>query len=105
KFCDDYCRNAFNNKRNSDQNNLVRNINNTLRKNRRILAAHIPANEEMGRVTKTQLMNEGFNFTFHTHTYKTAKEQTYFFNYEYGYLPLDIVGFLVVIRTIKSKNL
>ena len=37
KFCSDGCRNAYNNKMNKDQNNLMRNINNKLRKNYRIL--------------------------------------------------------------------
>jgi len=32
KFCSDACRNAFNNKLNSDANSTVRNINNALRK-------------------------------------------------------------------------
>ena len=36
KFCSDGCRNAYNNKMNKDQNNLMRNINNKLRKNYRI---------------------------------------------------------------------
>ncbi|HET9053883.1 MAG TPA: hypothetical protein VFM90_06915, partial [Cyclobacteriaceae bacterium] len=37
KFCSDTCRISFNNKLNSDGTNYVRNVNNTLRKNRRIL--------------------------------------------------------------------
>ena len=37
KFCSDACRNAFNNALNKDNKNLVRNINNRLRKNYRIL--------------------------------------------------------------------
>ncbi|KKQ83435.1 MAG: hypothetical protein UT04_C0032G0014 [Candidatus Daviesbacteria bacterium GW2011_GWF2_38_7] len=37
KFCCDLCRNSYNNKQNSESTNLVRNINNILRKNRRIL--------------------------------------------------------------------
>ena len=37
KFCSDYCRNAFNNRLNKDSKNLIRNINNRLRKNYRIL--------------------------------------------------------------------
>lgn len=41
KFCDDYCRNNYNNRLNSDQSNYVRNVNNILRKNRRILEASI----------------------------------------------------------------
>jgi len=32
KFCDDQCRNAYNNKLNRDHINLYRNINNKLRK-------------------------------------------------------------------------
>ena len=37
KFCTDACRNHFNNKQNADQMNYIRSVNNTLRKNRRIL--------------------------------------------------------------------
>ena len=37
KFCDDYCRNNYNNQLKSNTINLVRNINNALGKNRRIL--------------------------------------------------------------------
>lgn len=37
RFCDDSCRNSYNYKQNSDQTNLIRKINHTLRKNRRIL--------------------------------------------------------------------
>ena len=37
KFCSDYCRNTHNNKVNKDSKNLIRNVNNRLRKNWRIL--------------------------------------------------------------------
>ena len=37
KFCSDACRNAHNNSLNKDNKNLVRNINNRLRKNYSIL--------------------------------------------------------------------
>ena len=37
KFCSDGCRNAYNNKVNKDSKNLIRNTNNRLRKNYRIL--------------------------------------------------------------------
>jgi hypothetical protein len=39
KFCSDGCRNAYNNKINKDSTNFMRNINNKLRKNYRILSA------------------------------------------------------------------
>ena len=48
KFCSDQCRSAYNNKLNSDSNNLMRNINNTLRKNRRILMEQNPEGKSKG---------------------------------------------------------
>jgi hypothetical protein len=39
KFCNDYCRNAYNNQLKSANSPVVRNINNVLIKNRRILQA------------------------------------------------------------------
>ena len=37
KFCSDPCRNSYNNRLNKDSSNLIRNTNNLLRKNYRIL--------------------------------------------------------------------
>jgi len=98
KFCDDYCRNTFNNQQNSDQNNFVRNVNNILRKNRRLLEEQIPDGEEMKKVHKDKLAQMGFIFKYNTHQYLNAKGQTYFFVYEYGYLPLENDWLLVVKR-------
>ena len=49
KFCSDQCRSAFNNRLNKDATNFMRNINNILRKNRRILAELNPS----GKTTVT----------------------------------------------------
>jgi len=96
KFCDDYCRNNFNNRQNSDQNNFVRNVNNILRKNRRILENQLPETEETKKISRDKLIQKGFNFTYYTHQYQTQKGHLYFFNYEYGYLPLAHDWFLIV---------
>ncbi|RQO31764.1 hypothetical protein DBR32_07420 [Taibaiella sp. KBW10] len=98
KFCDDYCRNNFNNRQNSDQNSFVRNINNILRKNRRILAGMLPETEETVKVKREKLSNEGFNYGYHTHLYLTQKGQTYSFCYEFGYLQLEHDWVLIVKR-------
>ena len=45
KFCNDYCRAAYNNELKSPANNFIRNINNALGKNRRILATFLPEKE------------------------------------------------------------
>jgi len=88
KFCSDQCRNTFNNRLNSDVSNTVRNINNILRKNRRILQE---LNKQSGKtmVRKETLLNNGFNFNYHTHTYTTKKGDVYYFCYEQGFLYLE----------------
>ncbi|MCW3108877.1 MAG: hypothetical protein JWQ09_3383 [Segetibacter sp.] len=98
KFCDDFCRNSYNNKLNSDTNGYVRNINNTLRKNRRILEETLPAKEEMAKITRPKMLEKGFQFKYFTHTYTNKKGNMYYFCYEYGYLLLEGDWILIVKR-------
>jgi len=98
KFCDDYCRNAYNNRLKAEGNNLVRNINNALRKNRRILEEILTTNEKMTKVSRENLLQRGFQFKYFTHTYSNAKGNQYHFCYEYGYLALENNWCLVVKR-------
>ena len=102
KFCDDYCRNNFNNQQKAVETNLMRNIINAIRKNRNILQA-ILGNEEMTKTTKERLLAKGFQFKYHTHTYDNKKGGIYFYCFEYGYLPLDNEWFLVV-KTKSEKD-
>jgi predicted nucleic acid-binding Zn ribbon protein len=88
KFCSDLCRNAFNNKQNSDTTNYMRSVNNILRKNRRILFEKVENGKGKITLHKDKLHEKGFNFKHLTHTYKTMKGDVYYFCYEYGYLPL-----------------
>ena len=87
KFCDDYCRSTYNNRLHNDTSPCVRNVNNILRKNRRILEELIP--EETAKITRNRLVEKGFNFQYLTSTYTNKKGMMYYFCYEYGYLPLD----------------
>ena len=100
KFCDDYCRNNYNNQIKSEtgSNTYVRNINNHLSKNRRILRDLLQPEEDMAKVPHDKLTLLGFNFKYHTHRYTNKKGQTYFFCYEYGYLPLEHNWYLLVKR-------
>ncbi len=98
KFCDDSCRNSFNNQLKADNNNLVRNINNALGKNRRILESIISEGEEIAKINKDKMIEKGYQFKYSTHTYTNKKGNTYFFCYDYGYLPLDNNNYLVVRR-------
>lgn len=100
KFCSDMCRNAYNNKLNSASNNYVRNINNILRKNRRIMEELLP--EETIKVSQQKLTDKGFNFNYYTNITTTKEGKNYKFCYEYGYLPLDGNYYLLVKR--KTEN-
>lgn len=102
KFCSDLCRNAFNNKLNSDSNNFVRNINNILRRNRRIIEEMLGKEEKL-TTSRQKLSDKGFNFTYSTHQVITKTTKTYTFCYEYGYLPLENELILLVKR--KEKEL
>lgn len=97
KFCNDYCRNAYNNGLKTTNNSLVRTINNALLRNRRILESLLGENE-MTKTTKERLVQQGFLFKYNTHTYSNKKGNVYFFCYEYGYLPLEHDWYLLVKR-------
>lgn len=87
KFCSDYCRNAYNNKVNKDATNLIRNTNNLLRKNYRILQELNP--NDKTKVSKTKMLAKGFNFENFTSIYTTKVGTVYYFVYDQGYLPLE----------------
>ena len=73
KFCDDYCRNSYNNQLKAAKNNLVRNINNALGKNRRILESFFKPKEDKVNIHKDKLLEKGFQFKYITHTYTTQQ--------------------------------
>lgn len=94
KFCNDACRNAYNNKQNKDSNNLMRNVNNRLRKNYRIL---VEINTDgKTKVTRSKLDSLGFDFDYFTNLkiYKNGSE--YKFIYDYGYKLLEDDFVLIV---------
>ncbi len=95
KFCNDACRNSYNNKQNKDSSNLMRNINNKLRKNFRILSEQNFIDNK-AKTSKNKLSLAGFDFRFITHikTYKNGAQ--YFFVYDFGYKLLDDDMVLVV---------
>jgi predicted nucleic acid-binding Zn ribbon protein len=96
KFCDDSCRNTYNNQQNSASTNLIRNINHALKKNRNILESLIPEGEELAKTSKDKLLRMDFQFKYFTHTYETKKGHHYHYCYDYGYLKLEGDWFLVV---------
>lgn len=99
KFCDDFCRNNYNNRLKSSDNNYIRNINNALRKNRRIIASLLEdAKEGTLKVRRDSLVEQGFVFKYFTHTFRNKEGKMYYYCYDYGYMPLDENFYLLVKR-------
>ncbi|MDA3879752.1 MAG: DUF2116 family Zn-ribbon domain-containing protein [Prolixibacteraceae bacterium] len=94
KFCSDQCRNSFNNKRYSTQNDLVQKVNRVLKKNYSILLALNTKGKT--KVNRSKLLQEGFDFTYYTSTYKTQKGDIYKLLYDQGYLALSEKLFLLI---------
>jgi hypothetical protein len=94
KFCSDQCRYLYNNRLKLDKEKEVLRINSILRKNRTILKRLNPVGKTT--VRKEVLKAEKFDFNYFTHIYITNKGNTYYFCYEYGYLPLQDEKILIV---------
>jgi len=98
KFCSDQCRNTFNNRLNSDVIRYIRNTNNALRRNWRILRELNP--EGKSRIARETLLAKGFDFSRFTSINTTRAGARYYYCYDQGYLPTKKDYFLLV----KMKN-
>ena len=98
KFCSDGCRNSYNNKINKDSTNFMRNVNNKLRKNYRILSALNV--DGKSKTTRTKLLSKGFDFEFFTNILNTKTGNTYYFLYDQGNLSLENDYFMLVKKDI-----
>jgi hypothetical protein len=86
KFCADSCRIAYNNRLTGTDTNLVRNINNALRRNRKILLELNPKGTV--KVGIDELQELGFDFRYFTHEV-TLRGHSFRFCYEQGYTKLN----------------
>jgi hypothetical protein len=98
KFCSDSCRNAYNNKINKDSTNYMRNVNNRLRKNYRILCE---LNKDgKSKTTRLKLLAKGFDFDYFTNILSTKTGNSYRFVYDQGYLVLENDFYMLVKKDI-----
>ena len=96
KFCDDACRNTYNNELNSDASPLIRKINNILRRNRRILFELLGGSDKPVLVTRERLITEGFHFGYFTEQFRNEHKEVYYYCYDYGYRLLETEKYMVV---------
>ncbi len=94
KFCNDLCRNSFNNKKLSGSTNFMRKINRILKMNHTILEELNPN----GKTTtfKSVMEKQGFKFDYFTNIYRTKTGRDYYFVYDQGYSKLENNKFVLV---------
>ena len=96
KFCSDQCRATAHNQNKKVAEKAVYHINKVLKKNRNILKKLNPVGKST--VPKEFLVLQGFDFRFYTHIYISENTNTYFFCYEFGYMPLLKENKVVIIN-------
>ena len=87
KFCDAHCRSSYHQKNERGAEAIIRTTNYHLRKNRRILKELNPKGKV--KCHHKTLRDKGFDFDLHTSIFVNKEGKTYYFCYEYGYLPLN----------------
>lgn len=81
---------------------MVKQVNRVLWQNRAVMNRLIPEVKGKTTVSRSKMIQEGFDFTYHTHTYTTRNGHTYIFCYEFGYLPLENEIVMLVKREEKQ---
>ena len=97
KFCDEGCRNNFNNQQNSVQNKEIRIINRVLKRNRAILLAFLALEKKQTKVDRECLLLEGFNFRYMTHQGVDQDGQLYQICYDVGLISEQHTDYLIVL--------
>lgn len=107
KFCDNYCRNHYNNVLNRDRDAVLKKINNILKRNEAILKR---LNQNgVTRLTQNMLIAAGFDFNFFTHQVQAGTGETYNCCYHYGYRiineeELTVLAFLDIHKQIRNEH-
>ncbi|SIT06299.1 hypothetical protein [Belliella pelovolcani] len=95
-FCDDGCRNAYNNIHRKETNDCVVKIYKQLRLNRKILEKIYTGGVGNVRVPRNKMLKLGYNFLYLTNFQVDYKGDQYEYCFDYGYLVLDKDWVLVV---------
>lgn len=101
KFCNDYCRNVFNNSRKVPEPPVVANINRILARNRSIMNSFLNGNETRKKMDRDKLLIEGFHFNYYTHKCSNNRGKVYYYCYDTGYTNID-ADQVIVIRQVSK---
>lgn len=87
KYCNEACKNAYNNSKNRKKNSLIYQVNQKLKKNHRILS-HLCENQTKTKVSEKQLLSKGFHFEVFTYS-KPSTTGIVYFIYDKSYTKTD----------------
>ena len=88
KFCDDSCRNSYNNKLNAEDSKEFKKINAYLKKNRKLFI-QLLNNENKITVSEKKLNELGFQYDYITGIYTTKAGVMYKLCYEFAWLKIE----------------
>lgn len=88
KFCNDYCRNYYNNKNKPPLNDFVKKTNQALLLNRKILEDLLEEKNQMKIIEEEKLDRLGFQFELITSQKLNKSGTQYNYCYEFGFFPL-----------------
>lgn len=103
KFCDVYCRNAYNNEQRAGLNSFVRKVENILRRNRRILEGLVAGHKSCKKFRKDKLVRLGFIFGYHTHSFRNRAGSMQYYCYDMGYRMPDKEA-IIVFKASKANT-
>ena len=102
KYCDDSCRNNYNNRLYNYSIPVIRNINKVLRKNRQILEAFLSGRGNKALIIgRNELAEKGFQFEYFTELFQPDKKELYYYCYDYGYRSINSEKVMAVKDTRK----
>jgi predicted nucleic acid-binding Zn ribbon protein len=102
KFCDDHCRNNYNNQLHLNTTLMMRQVHQILRKNRRILEKALIQNEAGEPILLEPLLEEGFLPGYHTKFSHDANGQLQYYCYEFGFKLVDQYIIIQLNQTSKA---
>ncbi|MEP7196191.1 MAG: hypothetical protein ABI851_06695 [Saprospiraceae bacterium] len=83
RFCTDSCRSIHHQELKKEDPEIIKKVNNKLKKNRKIMAELNPEGKKT--VSRDSLAGLGFDFKYSTHHFTTKKGTIYYFCYDQGY--------------------
>lgn len=107
KYCNDTCRNQANSakrkKLKKEEPRHVYQISRDILRNRNMIAKMRVYEYEPRVVTRSELMDQGFNFEYYTNILETKKGR-YHYCYEYGWLEMENGKILLVMTDRYTEN-